>query len=128
MIVLVLVLAACGDDDDDTDTAAGSDTTETTAPPADDGADESADDDAGGSGITIAGFRFEAPDSVAAGATVDVSNTDSAPHTVTADDGEFDSGQIDGNGTGSFTAPSEPGTYAYHCEVHPNMTGELVVS
>ena len=124
VFVLLLVAAACGDDDDDTDTATGSDTTTATTEPT----ATTAAEGGGEGGITIADFQFQVPDSVAAGSTVEVSNTDSAPHTVTADDGAFDSGQVDGDGSGSFTAPSEAGTYAFHCEVHPNMKGELVVA
>lgn len=123
LFVLLLVAAACGDDDD-TDTAAGSDTTTATTEPT----GTTAAEGGGESGITIAGFQFQVPDSVAAGSTVEVANTDSAPHTVTADDGAFDSGQVDADSGGSFTAPSEAGTYAFHCEVHPNMKGELVVA
>ena len=126
VFVLVLVAAACGDDDDDSDAAGGSDTPTTVADEAPDDTAGDAGEDAGG--VTIAGFQFEVPESVATGAAVEVTNTDSAPHTVTADDGSFDSGQIDANGSGSFTAPAEPGTYAIHCEVHPSMAGELVVS
>jgi plastocyanin len=112
VFVLGLVVAACGDDND-TDAGSGSDAT--TAP-------------AAGDGITIAAFQFEAPASVEAGSAVEITNTDSAPHTVTADDGAFDSSQIDPDGSASITAPSEPGTYAFHCEVHPTMKGELVVA
>ena len=121
VFVLLLVAAACGDDDDDSDTGAGTDTpaaTTTVAP----------DDGGGDGGITIEGFQFQVADSVAGGATVEITNADSAPHTVTADDGGFDSGQIDPDGSGSITAPMEPGTYAFHCEVHPSMKGELVVA
>lgn len=118
VLVLVFAVAACGDDDDDSDDASGSGSPAATAAPAGDD----------GGGITIAGFQFEAPASVEGGATVAITNNDSAPHTVTADDGAFDSGQIDADGSGSFTAPAEPGTYAFHCEIHTSMKGELVVA
>ena len=124
VFVLLLVAAACGDDDDDTDTATGPDTTTATTEPT----ATTAAEGGGEGGITISGFQFQVPDSVAAGSTVEVANSDSAPHTVTADDGGFDSGQIDADGSGSFMAPSEAGTYAFHCEIHPNMMGELVVA
>ena len=54
-------------------------------------------------------------------------NQDSAPHTVTADDGSFDASAAPSGGTGSFTAPATPGSYAFHCSVHPNMHGTLTV-
>jgi len=76
--------------------------------------------------LEISGFQFGAA-TVGAGGQVTVSNRDGAPHTATADDGSFDSGQIDGSGTGAFVAPSQPGTYSFHCEIHPDMSGTLTV-
>src|SRR5687768_7717571 len=61
----------------------------------DTGGDTGTDAPAGGT-ITISDFDFGGETVVAPGATVTVSNTDGAPHTVTADDGEFDTGQIAG--------------------------------
>lgn len=46
-------------------------------------------------------------------------------HTVTADDGSFDSGRLaSGEFSWRFTAPGE---VAYHCEVHATMKGTVVV-
>lgn len=90
------------------------------------------DDDGGaaptasGASLEISGFQFAAVE-VAAGGQVSVSNRDSAPHTVTADDGAFDAGQVSGGSTGAFTAPGQPGTYEFHCEIHPDMSGTLTV-
>lgn len=65
---------------------------------------------------------------VEAGATVTVTNNDSASHTVTADDdSSFDTGLIAQGETVTFTAPTEPGEYSYHCTPHPDMTGTLIV-
>jgi plastocyanin len=80
---------------------------------------------AGGS-IEISGFQFGTT-TVGAGGQVSVSNRDGAPHTATADDGSFDSGQVGGGSTGSFVAPAQPGTYTFHCEIHPDMSGTLTV-
>jgi plastocyanin len=78
---------------------------------------------------TIAGFAFSPnPLTVAPGDTVVFQNNDSAPHTATSDTaGQFDTGQIASGASGSFTAPSAPGSYPYHCNIHPNMTATLVV-
>ena len=83
---------------------------------------------AGAASITIKDFGFGAPITVSPGAAVSVTNLDSAPHTVTADDGSaFDLDVKGGGGTGTFTAPTQPGTYTYHCTYHPNMHGTLPV-
>ena len=54
------------------------------------------------------------------------SNADSTTHDVVADAGAFDSGRMGPNGAFSFTF-SQRGTYAYHCTIHPTMTGTIVV-
>lgn len=78
--------------------------------------------------ITIRNFDFGTPLTVAPGAVVMVTNMDNAAHTVTADQGSaFDVDVRGGGGTATFTAPSAPGTYAYHCTYHPNMHGTLTV-
>lgn len=53
-------------------------------------------------------------------------NDDSAPHTVTANNGAFGSGNIAPTGTFTFTFTT-PGTYAYHCIYHPWMVGTVIV-
>jgi plastocyanin len=78
--------------------------------------------------VSIAGFAFDSPSlEVPAGTTVTWTNNDGASHTVTADDGSFDSGSIAGGGTYSFTFDT-PGTYAYHCDFHQNMTATVIVT
>lgn len=78
--------------------------------------------------IVIKDFGFQGPSSVAPGTTVKVTNMDAQAHTVTADDGSsFDVMVRGSGGTATFTAPTRPGTYAYHCTFHPNMVGTLVV-
>jgi len=76
--------------------------------------------------ITIHDFAFTTPASVSPGAKVSVHNTDGLAHTVTADEGKaFDSPAPAGNS--SFTAPTAPGSYPFHCNIHPEMHGTLVV-
>lgn len=74
--------------------------------------------------LDISGFRFGTA-SVAPGGQVTVNNRDGAPHTVTGS--AFDSGQVEGGTAGSFTAPSEPGSYDFRCQIHPDMSGTLTV-
>ncbi|MDQ0849712.1 plastocyanin [Arthrobacter sp. B3I9] len=78
--------------------------------------------------ISIKDFDYGAPITVSPGATVMVTNMDSAEHTVTADQGSaFDVEVKENGGTGTFTAPTAPGTYPFHCTYHPNMHGTLTV-
>jgi len=77
--------------------------------------------------IQIADFSFGRARTVAAGAVVQVSNADAEAHTLTAEDGAFDTGSVDGGTVVSFTAPAVPGTYSFSCDIHPSMTGSLVV-
>jgi plastocyanin/uncharacterized membrane protein len=60
------------------------------------------------------------------GDTVEWKNEDIFTHTVTANDGSFDSGPI-APGSSWQTTIKETGTIGYHCRPHPNMTAELAV-
>jgi plastocyanin len=106
-------LVACGSSGSSSDSSAGS---------------SSSSSDAGStaSTITIKDFSFTTPDSVSPGATVTVDNEDGTAHTVTSDEGDaFDDAASEG--TSTFTAPTEPGSYPFHCSIHPSMHGTLVV-
>lgn len=74
-------------------------------------------------GVSISGFRY-LPQSITirAGETITWTNQDSAPHTVTADDGAFDSGNLTRNMvyTRTFT---QTGVFSYTCTIHPSMIG-----
>jgi plastocyanin len=63
---------------------------------------------------------------VAADTTVTWTNEDAEAHTVTADDGLFDSGVLE-PGQSYSTWLGGSGTVAYHCELHPDMQGSVVV-
>src|SRR5436305_10346025 len=77
--------------------------------------------------VQIVEFSYE-PDPVVvqAGGKVIWQNQDTAPHTATADDGSFDTGTIEKGKLGSATF-KEPGTFTYHCEIHPTMHGTVEV-
>lgn len=77
--------------------------------------------------IMIKDFDYQVPASVSPGAEVGVMNMDSVNHTVTADEGGAFDVQTPAGKTVTFTAPSTPGTYAFHCTYHSNMHGVLVV-
>src|SRR5215218_6641432 len=78
--------------------------------------------------VQVVDFAFE-PGTVTlpVGATVTWTNTGNRPHTVTADDGSFDSGRLDPGEQFSQTF-DQPGTYTYHCGFHPEMQGTIVVA
>lgn len=121
-----LGLAACGDNGDDV--GAGDTSTTAGSGRADDGYGGSGDSGDTTEGTTVVAKDFSLTSiTVAPGADVKVDNQGSASHTVTADDGDFDSGTVSGGSSGSFTAPSDPGEYAFHCEIHSSMTGTLTV-
>jgi plastocyanin len=77
--------------------------------------------------ITIRDFAFTSTP-VKAGATVTVHNTGAATHTVTAEDGKSFDMSVDPGKTVTFTAPAKAGTYKFHCNIHTQMHGTLVVT
>ena len=77
--------------------------------------------------VTIEGFAF-APPAITAevGQEITWENHDPADHTVTGEDGSFDSGTMAQGATFKTTFDS-PGEYRYICELHPGMRGNVVV-
>jgi len=77
--------------------------------------------------VSIVDFAFQpASVEIATGGTVTWTNTGQAPHTVTADDGSFDSGTLSPGATFSQTFATA-GTFTYHCNIHPQMTATVIV-
>jgi plastocyanin len=81
--------------------------------------------------VTIHDFAF-APSRVVAtpGEKIAVTNRDGVAHTFSSAQGDkstFTSGPIVPNETRIVVAPMTPGTYPYLCQIHPFMTGTLVV-
>ena len=78
--------------------------------------------------VDISNFAFGPSTlTVAVGDTVTWTNSDSAPHTVTAESGAFDSGNVDPGETFTFTF-IEPGTYTYRCDYHSEMEATIVIT
>ncbi|MCA1668943.1 MAG: cupredoxin family copper-binding protein, partial [Thermomicrobia bacterium] len=79
--------------------------------------------------ITINNFQFMPPTiTVPAGTTIRWTNQDGPTHTVTSDmAGQFDSGNLPTNKSFSFTF-NTPGTFTYHCSIHPTMLGKVIVT
>ena len=63
---------------------------------------------------------------VKAGTTVTWINEDDVPHTIASSSKLFKSKALDSGDKFSFTFTT-PGTYAYFCSVHPQMTGTITV-
>jgi Plastocyanin len=83
----------------------------------------------GGAGaqVEVSNFSFQPSSStVKVGEKVTWTNKDSTTHTVTADDGSFDSGDLAPGATFSHTF-SKAGSVAYHCKIHSSMHGTIVV-
>lgn len=76
--------------------------------------------------VSIQGMAFPARIQTDAGATIAWTNTDAVAHTVTADDGSWDSGPIAPGATWRRTFATA-GDYSYHCTPHPFMRGVVVV-
>ncbi len=81
-----------------------------------------------GKTLEIKDFKYSpATLTVKAGEKITVIDRDESGHSVTADDGSFDSGVLTKDVPGSITAPTKPGTYTFHCVPHPSIQGTLVV-
>lgn len=77
--------------------------------------------------VQIKNFAFEpARLVIPAGTKVTFVNQDSAPHTATAENGSFDTGNLRRGKQAALTFKS-PGTYEYFCAIHPKMKAVIVV-
>lgn len=77
--------------------------------------------------VTIENQSFNPTNSIIkAGETVSFVNQSQADHRAIADDGSFDTGVIKPNNEITITF-NNPGTFSYHCALHPEMTGTIVV-
>jgi plastocyanin len=84
----------------------------------------------GGNSIAIKNFAFD-PSSltVKSGTVVTWVNQDGAPHTIVSDSGSpaaFSSDSLSTGASYKFTF-TLPGTYTYHCSIHPSMKGTIIV-
>ena len=77
--------------------------------------------------VSIQDFFFSPANvTVEPGTTVTWVNEGTVPHTVTSDDGQFDSGVLMPGD--SYTVMFKGhGTITYHCSIHPSMTGSVTV-
>ena len=93
-------------------------------------ADNSASSSQSTNSVSISNFTFSpASITVKKGTKVTWTNNDSTTHTVTETDSQKgpDSGSMSRGATYSFTFDTA-GTYHYHCNIHPQMTGTVTVT
>ena len=112
VVAAALVLAACGGAEDGGEAAGG-----TSA-------------EGGATSLSMVDNAFEPSTlSVAAGATVDVSNDGESPHNITIEGQDIDE-DIEAGQSTSVTLDLEPGNYVMFCEFHrgAGMEGTLTVS
>jgi plastocyanin len=121
LFVLSLVVAACSSDDN------GGGTTATTGGATGSTGSTAATGGGGGTTITIAGFAFDPSTITVSGPTeVTITNNDSTTHTFTLDDGSVDQ-TMDPGATETVTVDVSAST-GFHCNIHPQMTGQIEVS
>jgi plastocyanin len=77
--------------------------------------------------VHIRNFSFGSPLTVSPGTTVQWVNDDKMAHTVTADDGTFDSGSLAPGATFTTTF-NMAGDYAYYCRFHGGPGGQGMAS
>lgn len=121
LLALPLALVSCGSSSSNNDGGlygpSGGGSTET-----------SSSTTAGGNEIVMKNIHFVPNEiTVDAGTTVTWTNEDAVAHNVTSDDGLFESGNLTKGDTFTYTF-DKPGTYNYHCTLHPpDMKGTVVV-
>ena len=77
--------------------------------------------------IAIQDFKFAPEDiTVDVGASVTWTNEDAAPHTATADDGSFDTGNLRDDDAKTITF-RKAGSFTYFCEFHKFMRAKITV-
>ncbi len=77
--------------------------------------------------VEISGFAFvPATITIPVGTTVTWFNKDSVAHTVSSREGVFDSGNLSGGATFSYTF-DQNGSFEYYCKIHPSMRGKVIV-
>lgn len=82
-----------------------------------------------GDSVTIQNFAFQPANlQVKVGTTVTWTNQDTAPHTVTFRDSSLTSSGLLQKGDVYRYTFTKAGTFTYYCQVHPNMTAQVVVT
>jgi plastocyanin len=125
LVAGAMIAAGCGGSSDNGGSSGATTASPDTSAP---GATSGDNSSSGGEAAKIEGFAFH-PDTikVSAGQKITWTNDDSTAHTVTADDGSFDSGSVADGKSFSFTF-AKAGTFKYHCSIHSSMLGTVDVT
>lgn len=84
--------------------------------------------DPGAVAVSIVDFDFQPKDiSAKVGQVIAFTNAGSAPHTATLDGGQCATATLNAGKSGSLVFDLA-GTYKYHCAIHKQMTGSIVIS
>jgi plastocyanin len=126
LIAMALGLSACGGGDD-SDTSTVTEPATEASPEPSGSAPAPSGEAARAEKVEIVDFAYDPdPVTVQVGGKVTWLNQDSAPHTATAEDGSFDTGTLE-EGKLKSESFKQAGTYAYICEIHPDMHGTVEV-
>ena len=78
--------------------------------------------------VVMSGMAFSPGTiTVSSGTTITWDNRDGTTHTSTADGGAWNTGNIPAGGSRTTTF-NTPGSFPYHCGLHPSMRGTVVVN
>src|SRR5215470_15292399 len=110
VVLSVAALAACGGSSNKSSSSSGSSNVKADAT------------------LDVTGFSFKDV-SIKAGGTLAIKNSSGAAHTFTPDNpGDFKDTNLPDGKTTTVTAPTKPGSYKFHCAIHPSMTGTMTVT
>lgn len=127
MTLAVVSLAACGSDDSSSTATTGEAAAGTPSEESNGNAAAPSGEAVRSAKVEIADFEYApAAVTVKSGGKVTWLNRDSTEHTATLDDGSFSTGDL-ADGKLKSESFKVPGTYAYHCEIHPEMKGTIEV-
>jgi plastocyanin len=127
LLAAAALVAACSDGDSAEDDAGGAGS-EATTPSATDGGEGTSVRAVEGTGDPRDAWTFEpSAITVVAGTEIVFTNDGDEVHTATADDGSFDTGTLN-TGDSHAVVFDEAGSFAFHCSLHPWMSGQIVVT
>jgi plastocyanin len=127
-VLAVLVLVACTGGPAASASQPASPSSAASGPAGTPAATTCADAETGEVAVTIENNTFS-PDPVTAtvGQAIQWTNADAVPHTATLDDGDCGTDQLAQGATAALVF-NVAGSYPYHCEVHPTMTGTITIT